>query len=206
MESGGNIFESAVVTAGLGAGGLAVKHGAKFIPERINVPQPILNTIESGKELIEQKVTGVIDRVLLKTGDQTVAQIQTAYDRGVRPHWVDNAGSLRYPENNGFDGSSTSTVLQPGTRLDRFGGESGSFLSPEGTPFAERALPSGSFRSEYHQYEVVKPLPVESGTAKPWFDHPGGGTQFYLGRDAATGREIKVEKMIVEGYLRRVGE
>ena len=29
-------------------------------------------------------------------------------------------------------------------------------------------------------YNVLKQIQVQSGTAMPWFDQPGGGTQFLL--------------------------
>lgn len=44
----------------------------------------------------------------------------------------------------------------------------------------------------------MKPLPVKSGTTAPWFDQPGGGTQFKLleGWD--------VDMLIRDGYLKEI--
>ncbi|WP_419148999.1 TNT domain-containing protein, partial [Pseudomonas syringae] len=45
-----------------------------------------------------------------------------------------------------------------GTKLDRYGGPQGSFLSPQGVPFEQRALAPGSKAEEYYQYEMLRPL------------------------------------------------
>ena len=49
-----------------------------------------------------------------------------------------------YPPNRGFLGQSEKTLLQPGTKVDRFGFDGGSFVAPQGTPAPMRALPPGS--------------------------------------------------------------
>jgi hypothetical protein len=70
-------------------------------------------------------------------------------------------------------------VLEPGTPVDRFGGESGSYLSPKDTPLEQRALPSAP-TSAANDYVVAKPLAVEKAEIAPWFDRPGGGIQYKL--------------------------
>ena len=64
------------------------------------------------------------------------------------------------------------------TILDRYGLNYGKYLSPNGTPFDHRAIPPSSLDSPYTQYKVLKPLPVQSGTAASWFGKPGGGVQY----------------------------
>jgi hypothetical protein len=86
-----------------------------------------------------------------------------------------------YPPNMGFSSNPSLTTLNPGTLLSRYGGTSGQFLSPAGTPNWARALPPGASELPLHVYEVVKPLTVWSGTASSWFGQFGGGTQYYLG-------------------------
>jgi filamentous hemagglutinin len=52
--------------------------------------------------------------------------------------------------------------------------DTGKFVSPEGTPFDQRALPNSTLDKPHTRYEVVKPIPdVDSGKAAPWFDKPG---------------------------------
>jgi RHS repeat-associated protein len=90
-----------------------------------------------------------------------------------------------YPENDGFGGPRSRVVLQPGTRIDRFGRPHGMFVSPEGVPMPMRALPHDADLNQYRVYEVAKPVEVESGTIAPWFGKPGGGIQYVLPRPAS---------------------
>lgn len=68
-----------------------------------------------------------------------------------------------WPEKLGFAEEPVKTTLPVGTRLDRYGEPSGSFLAPKGTPYGERALAPGAKAEKYYEYEVVKPLPVMQG-------------------------------------------
>ena len=54
--------------------------------------------------------------------------------------------------------------LPPGTVVDRFGSSQGSYLSPDGVPFAERALPPESALKPYCQYVVDDPTKLPPGT------------------------------------------
>ena len=46
-----------------------------------------------------------------------------------------------YPPNDGALGKSKRIFLMPGDKVDRFGNDTGKYLSPKGTPFEMRALP-----------------------------------------------------------------
>lgn len=88
-----------------------------------------------------------------------------------------------WPDNDGFfAGFEKDTVLQPGTRIDRYGSNRGSFVSPEGTPFKNRGLPSSRAGDPYSSFTVKKPITVRGGIAAPWMDSPGGGVQYLLPR------------------------
>lgn len=101
-----------------------------------------------------------------------------------------------YPPNDGFHGAPTKETLAVGTKLDRYGGERGRFLAQNGASYEGRALPPGTDKlAPYHQYEVTKPIAVESGPATPWFDEVGNGTQYKT--------EKSVEQLIASGCLRR---
>lgn len=109
---------------------------------------------------------------------------------------------MKYPtaENghpNGFEsaGAKRPDWLEPGQRVDRFGGEGGQYAAPEGASWESRALPPHSVNQPYHAYEVAKPIPAYSGPAAPWFGHPGGGMQYYFG-----GRHT-LEELLDNGYL-----
>lgn len=103
----------------------------------------------------------------------------------------------RVAPNNGFAGTPAAETLQPGTVLDRFGGDGGRFLSPAGTPFESRALSPDSLGAPYRAYEVMRPLPVQSGGIAPAFGMPGGGTQYFTGGSS-------VRDLVNGGYLREL--
>ena len=86
------------------------------------------------------------------------------------------AGSqTSWPPNRGFASAPVKQTLKSGTRIDRYGYEGGSFLSPEGTPYGARSLAPGSANKPYNVYEVLKPFNVDAGKAAPWFGELGGG-------------------------------
>ena len=71
-------------------------------------------------------------------------------------------------------------TLLPGTLVDRFGPPRGTFLSPVGTSYSERALKPGTMREDYYVYEVLQPLTVKTGEIRAWFGETGNGTQYRL--------------------------
>jgi hypothetical protein len=48
----------------------------------------------------------------------------------------------------------------------------------------------------YARYEVVKEFSAHEGVAAPWFDEPGGATQFRTDKPIAD--------LVRDGYLRKV--
>jgi Tuberculosis necrotizing toxin len=101
-----------------------------------------------------------------------------------------------------IDGNQTLTV---GTRLDRFGSVYGSFLSPYGAPYNQRALPPSNLDTpqsdpqypyNYHVYEVAKEFDVLSGPIAGWFGQPGQGTQYKT--------YSNVKTLISGGYMKEV--
>ncbi len=104
--------------------------------------------------------------------------------------WDPETNDWRYPSPsegaphaNGFDKEPRPNTIKKDTIIDRLGGPNGDFAAPDGTPFEQRALPPSSVdRRPYVRYKVLKPLPddVLEGRARPWFDQPGGGIQYYF--------------------------
>jgi hypothetical protein len=96
--------------------------------------------------------------------------------------------------------------LAAGTELGRFGYPGGTYLAPEGTPFADLSLPPDSAAKPYYQYVVDEPssLPpgwrIEQSQAAPWFDQPGGGTQYRI--IAPEGVQASVQTLVDWGFLR----
>ncbi|MBL0164400.1 MAG: glycohydrolase toxin TNT-related protein [Xanthomonadales bacterium] len=89
-----------------------------------------------------------------------------------------------WPPNSGRVGPVQVLDLQPGAIIDRFGLPHGRFLSPQGTPFSARALPSAyEAKKAYFMYEVIQPIPsVTQSRALPWFGQRGMGVQYELPR------------------------
>lgn len=94
------------------------------------------------------------------------------------PKWIDAQAQIKWPPNNGCAAAPVSETLAPGTLIDRFGNEDGSFFSPKGEGFDARAVPYVCSKMVYTVYRVDKPLRVMDCKAAPWFDEPGGATQF----------------------------
>jgi hypothetical protein len=94
-------------------------------------------------------------------------------------------GTLNWPPNDGFLATPVFAILPPGTLLDRFGSDSGKFFSPVGAAYGARALPYVCLQQPYTVYRVTGPLPAWAGRAAPWFDQPGGATQFEIDAGAA---------------------
>lgn len=110
-------------------------------------------------------------------------------------------GPTAWPPNRGAIGA-TDTILAPGTIIDRYGGwvdaaggfrDKGTFVSPVGTPFPQRALPSSTLTKPYNQYTVMKPINASSGQAIPWFGQPGMGTQYELSDE--------IERLLASGHI-----
>ncbi|OBF70091.1 hypothetical protein A5750_24740 [Mycobacterium sp. 852002-51613_SCH5001154] len=96
-------------------------------------------------------------------------------------------------------------ALEPGAVLGRFGSPFGSYLAPEGTPFAELSLPPESALKPYYEYIIKDPtaLPpgyhIEQSRAAPWFHQPGGGIQYrVIGPD---GKDAPVQALEDSGFL-----
>ena len=96
--------------------------------------------------------------------------------------WIGPAGTIDWPPNDGFNGAPVPIDLPVGTIIDRFGSDGGTFFSPIGEPYRARAVPYVCAKMRYVTYKIDKPLHVLSGKAAPWFDEPGGATQYETDR------------------------
>ncbi|BCG79516.1 TNT domain-containing protein [Mesorhizobium sp. 113-3-3] len=111
------------------------------------------------------------------TPTSKVAPAQAA-DAGVKSETGTSLYSY-YPPNDGFLGPVVEETLPVGTRIDRYGTETGAFAAPEGTPVWMRSLVPGTVESKpYNVYEVARPVKVLSGKSTPWFGQGGGGKQY----------------------------
>lgn len=133
-------------------------------------------------------VRDLMERNLLPPTDSHLAAIAKSqglsYTLGKRgaARWQSDNGWDIYPMYDGFYGSYGTETLKAGSVIvDRYGKATGSFVSPQGTKFAERSLPPKSQNEDYHIYRVKKNIPgVLSGRTAPWFGQTGGGWQYKL--------------------------
>ncbi|MGA8116411.1 MAG: TNT domain-containing protein [Actinocatenispora sp.] len=164
--------------------------------------QPVLGPVPLPREA---PVRPLLDRYR-RLGGMTPARFEARFR--VDDGW-------RYPPNDGFLSQrgrvlKQVTRLRRGTSLDRFGYPGGAYLSPAGTPFANRALPPQSLNtpadtplSNYHEYCVVRQFRVDAGPIAPWFGQPGMGFQFKLNATylPAAGTALTVTWLLQHGYL-----
>jgi hypothetical protein len=123
------------------------------------------------------------------------AKMPAGYSAGTTTLKTQTGTSLvpYYPANNGFLGEVKTVTLQPGTLVDRYGPQTGLYVSPQGTPFTMRSLPQEAATSSYNIYEVLQPIKVETGTIAPAYGQVGFGTQNKL--------PTSIDNLINSGYL-----
>ena len=129
------------------------------------------------------------------------------------------AKSWRYPPQGGYqitpEGQPVKMQLSlfAGQRIDRFGSEFGGYLSPEGTPYADRGIPPQSLDSttapascNYSRYKVLQTIPVYSGPIAPALGQPGFGLQYVLDASIFPGNPpgFNVGYLVANGFLQRV--
>ena len=117
------------------------------------------------------------------------------------------------PNIDGFkNGKFTNRNTIKGEKIDRFGGNDGTFFGETGTPIEKRAMSPNSNFDAYNKYEVVRPFPVREGEIAPWFDQPGGGIQYkldpnferFIRSQSIESDEQLIDIMIRLKYLKRV--
>ncbi|KAF5026341.1 hypothetical protein F66182_1549 [Fusarium sp. NRRL 66182] len=151
-------------------------------------------------------VTGY-DRFGGLTPDEFLQKWWNTTDRG-----DGNEAGWIYPEKYGFELNEdllpikANVDLKPETLVDRFGENTGRYISPATAPFAQRALhpqnldtgKNKEFPNNYHVYKVTRTFTVQAGPIRPWFGQPGFGVQFFLGNG------ITVHDYIVNGHLKEL--
>ncbi|MCD5315858.1 TNT domain-containing protein [Kineosporia babensis] len=146
-----------------------------------------------------------------RTGSLATAEFLAKYYDSTAKSWI-------YPPQNGYqlreDGTPITwrKKLKVGRELDRFGSEYGGFLSPAGTPYAERAIPPSNLAGtpaeacNYKRYRVVKEFDVSAGPIASWFEQRGDGWQYQLTGAYVSGAPglLNVLWLVENGYLERV--
>ena len=102
-----------------------------------------------------------------------------------------------YPSKPAVSGSTIPYVrLRPGTIIDRYGDNEGTWASPVGIPYGARSIPEG--KTPYSQYKVLKEIEVEQSLANPGYQKGqyGYGIQYKFKK--------KISEYIDEGYLKQI--
>lgn len=131
-----------------------------------------------------------------------------------------NKWDWNYPKDDGFHldvcdrPMKSFMTLKAGFKVDRFGGEGGTFLGAADAPFSQRSLPPDALNVckddtvpcattkdhpwQYYVYNVARDFEVIGGPIAPGFGQPGLGIQFY------TGRIGNVSQLVDLGLLKRL--
>lgn len=135
------------------------------------------------------------------------------------PKYFDQAtGDKRWPGQYGdpnidgfLNGLYEDVMLKPGSKIDRYGGNNGTFFAEEGITIPQRAMAADSDFSTYNIYEIKREIPMRQGEIAPWFDEVGGGIQYQINpefvkiiRSKLMPGESLIDGLIRLGYLKRL--
>jgi uncharacterized Zn-binding protein involved in type VI secretion len=210
------------------AGSFALSSAARPIGEALGLSETAIRSMEVGGGLIGGALAGgaaarfaaprfgtplATQEALGKMPLKVQAEYAAAKGAGWKKLDFGEAGARKigtktwYPPNNGAVGEPVVTRLPDGMQLDRFGGEHGSFMSAAGDSFEQRALP-GTPAGTANKYTTAAGLDgdglmAEQAPIAPWFEQPGGGTQYRIVDPATGGGDYSVQQAIADGYLTR---
>lgn len=148
--------------------GAAITGTLQYLSES---PNPLVSAI-GDYGAISATVLGVGVPVLRSTAGRTLSRsVATRGASQSRALILRNYETLA-PNGGRLGGFTTTERLQKGTLIDRFGSNTGRFVSPAGTPFSKRGLMPETALERFQTFEVLQPLSVEGSIASPAF---GGG-------------------------------
>jgi len=198
------------VLGALGAAGLSM--GARELGEAMGLSESTIRAMEVGGGVLGGAIAGgpAARYSARRWGapPETMAALNRMPLKFQRQYATAKATGWRWPNkgwpyDNGAVGPKTIRPLDPDTPLDRFGPETGGFMSPAGDTFPMRAMRPGGDSAPPNLYTSKPGLMVEEAEIAPWFDQPGGGKQYRLIDPAGIEPRYSVEKAIDDGYLRR---
>ncbi len=164
--------------------------GVSSLPDVVRTADTAINGEGASQELAQGQLLGATPGVVggLMTGGNALKGKGNSKGSG---------GNINWPANDGFSGTPKPITLEVGVVIDRYGAGTGKYASPQGTPLPQRSLPLGSENRPLNTYKIVKPInEVQSGKVAPWFDQPGGGTQYKLPQS--------VDDLLKSGHLEQI--
>ncbi|MCY9215955.1 glycohydrolase toxin TNT-related protein [Bacillus haynesii] len=206
-----------------GAGGTLVRKGSNYSAHVNDAHKASKTKIQDSIQRVEKEIEAGSSKAVKEISKADKAKLEgwsyppseekylkykEVYDNP--KYYNQETGDINWPPNNGFDGEPVKMKLEQGTIIDRYGGPNGTFVSPAGIPYEQRALALHSDDAPYHKYKILVEFEVEGGKIAPWFDRPGGGTQYFTGntkiKHLETGElfEATVENLLKLGYIREI--
>lgn len=190
LQNGGHVTIAGVTTTFAVGAGLSVL--GKVISSKISDMLSKGSTEEVSEEVAKKVTNGVSNAVDLGKDELVVAD-KSFLDASGRIDWE------KYAPNGGYIAGTKveGATLDVGKIIDRYGNPRGSYTSPVGVPYGQRALPYIENPNAYHQYEVIKNIDnVSMGEIAQAFNQPGGGIQYELPNS--------IEYLIKNGYLKEL--
>ncbi|MEC2102439.1 glycohydrolase toxin TNT-related protein [Bacillus licheniformis] len=206
-----------------GAGGTLVRKGSNYSAHVNDAHKASKTKIQDSIQRVEKEIEAGSSKAVKEISKADKAKLEgwsyppseekylkykEVYDNP--KYYNQETGDINWPPNNGFDGEPVKMKLEQGTIIDRYGGPNGTFVSPAGIPYEQRALALHSDDAHYHKYKILIEFEVEGGKIAPWFDRPGGGIQYFTGntkiKHLETGElfEATVENLLKLGYIREI--
>ncbi|GAA0086260.1 hypothetical protein UT300007_26990 [Clostridium sp. CTA-7] len=199
-----------------------ISAGIVSIPGSLRVPK-VGNMNEFFKGEFGSSLKGVTQADKLKINSWKYAPDEELYlkykDVFDNPKYYNQTtGEINWPGQHGdpnidgfLNGEFKLVSLKPGKKIDRYGGNNGTFFADEGIPTENRAMAPNSDFSSHNVYEIKREIPMRRGEIAPWFDEVGGGIQYQI--DPIFDKEIRnklnrgenfIDGLIRLGYLKRL--
>lgn len=111
-----------------------------------------------------------------------------------------HAEAIRWGE-YAVENSERYEMLQPGTKLSRWGNENGTFMAEPQTAYEKLELPVVQEKQKFSLYEVCKSFPVEMSLVKrqPWNNSSSDNEDTVQYR-----MPVSIKKLVEEGYLKKI--
>lgn len=134
----------------------------------------------SKEEMMSLNLLPPTDEYIEKLANQQ-NKTYTKGKQGEERFYADD-GKPIYPPNDGVIGTISNISLNAGSMIvSRYGGNHGSYVSPDDTELEARSLSRMTRQEDYHRFKILKDVDnTEQGIIAPWFGKRGLGIQYKL--------------------------
>ncbi len=177
--AGAPIATIAVASVAITTGALTVVNGAADTQQSFTGNNFVRDTVFEGNQ---------VSYDIYSTTLEITAALSTAF--------CGNYLSSNCTMKGAVSGTESKVTLQPGTTLDRYGSQTGRYLTASGTPANQLALTPGNSRT-LTSYVVKRPITMKTGIVAPCSWGNGGGIQYFSW--------MSVKRLIQFGFLTPIG-